>query len=69
MDDETKQAIADAEQRAKDFATGLSAKYVKVDSAWQKYRREHPIAMQNALGFGGLLVGIFVTYLVMTFVK
>jgi len=51
MDDETKQAIADAEQRAKDFATGLSAKYVKADSAFQVYRREHPIAFQNILIF------------------
>lgn len=58
MDDETKQAIVDAEQRAKDFATSLKASYIKQDTAWQKYRREHPIAMQNALGFGGLLIGL-----------
>jgi len=51
MDEETKQAIADAEQRAKDFATGLKASYVKQDTAFQKYRREHPIAFQNILIF------------------
>ena len=64
MDEETKQAIADAEQRAKDFATGLSAKYVKADSWWQTYRRENPLAVQNILGFGGLIIGVLVGHFV-----
>lgn len=69
MDDETKQAIADAEQRAKDYATGLSAKYVKADSWWQTYRREHPLAVQNILGFGGFLIGVGLGYLIGVFTK
>ena len=64
MDDETKQAIEAAEQRAKDYANSLSAKYVKADSWWQTYRREHPIAVQNILGFGGLFVGGLIGYFV-----
>lgn len=60
MDDETKQEIAAAEQRAKDFATGLSAKYIKADSWFQTYRREHPLAVQNILifGYGPLMLAI-----------
>lgn len=42
-----------------DRLDGLSAKYVKADSWFQKYRREHPIATQNILFFGGLIVGTF----------
>jgi len=58
MDDETKQAIADAEQRAKDFASGLSAKYVKADSMLHVFIREHSQAAFNcALVFGLVIAG------------
>ena len=69
MDEETKQAIADAETRMKGYADSLSAKYVKADSWWQTYRRENPLAVQNILGFGGFLIGGGLGYLVGVFSK
>lgn len=34
------------------------AEYISANSWWQKTRREHPLAVQNALGFGCLALGI-----------
>lgn len=52
MDEETKKYIDDAEARAKNFAMDISQKYTKADTWFQKYRREHPLALQNILIFG-----------------
>lgn len=64
MDEETKQAIQDAEQRAKDFATGLKDQYTKKDAWFQASRRLHPLRWQNGMLFGGLIVGALVGYFV-----
>lgn len=62
MDAETRQYIDDAEARGKvyalDVASKVAAEYKQKDTWWQAYRREHPLAVQNILGFGGLLVGV-----------
>ena len=34
------------------------AEYALANSWWQKYRRAHPLAVQNALAFGCLALGI-----------
>jgi hypothetical protein len=39
-----------------DAIASAVSKYVKVDSWWQTLRREHPLAVQNILLFGGMLV-------------
>ena len=56
MDEETKKYIDD-----------YISKYAKTDSAWQKNRREHPIAVQNILGFGGLFLGYAIGFAVAKF--
>jgi hypothetical protein len=56
-EEETKAYIDEAAKKA-------ILNYKTADSWWQKYRREHPIAVQNILGFGGLFVGGLIGYFV-----
>lgn len=51
MDEETKAYIDAAAKKA-------VMDYKAADSWFQAYRRSHPIATQNILGFGGLIVGL-----------
>ena len=64
MDEETKKYIDDAEARAKVFATDLSAKYDKANSAFHVFLREHPQAAFNAAMFGGIIVWGGIGYLI-----
>ena len=69
MDEETKKYIDDAETRAKAYAADLSAKYVKVDSAFHVFLRDHPQAAFNVSLFGGMIVWGGIGYLIGSFAK
>lgn len=58
IDKETQDAIDKAKLEAQQYADSLAEKYKKADTWWQAYRREHPMAVQNVLIFGGIpLIG------------
>lgn len=59
-DDEIKKLVADSEAKTQAAIAGIAAKYVKTDTWFQAYRREHPLAFQNILifGYGPLLATI-----------
>jgi len=64
MDEETKKYIDDAKKEAMDFATGLSAKYVKADSAFHTWLYAHPQAAFNVAFLGGMIVWGGLGYLI-----
>jgi hypothetical protein len=51
--------LASVEMRVLNAAKDAAAQYAKADSAWQKLRREHPLAVQN-VAIGLLVISLIV---------
>ena len=65
----TPEQQAEMDAKFTQLRTDLAAQYGKADSFWQKYRREHPLAVQNIILFGVTPLVGFLGYLIGHFAK
>lgn len=49
--EELEKQLKESEERMKAYADGAAERYTKANTWWQRYRREHPLAVQNLLVF------------------